>query len=89
MTRAMTLATLSLASALLTPVLVVGAGAGAGGASATNPAGAGPASASAVVQTAQAAPASSLEATCSRRVKVIYAGYGEGQDARCAATAKR
>lgn len=84
MTRAMTLSTLALASALLTPVLVVAAGAGATSGAP------GVVNASASIQTAQAspsqvAPASSLEAACPRRVKVVYAGYGEGQDPRCPA----
>lgn len=80
MTRATTFAALALASAVLTPVVVVGAGT----ASAPAPAANAVANAAPMAQAA-AAPASSLEATCPRRVKVIYAGYGEGQNPRCAA----
>lgn len=79
MTRATTFAALALASAVLTPVVV-----GAGTPSAPAPAANAVANAAPMAQAA-AAPASSLEATCPRRVKVIYAGYGEGQNPRCAA----
>ncbi len=83
MNRATTLASLALASALLTPVVVMGAGTG------TTSAPASTVSATTAPQAQAATPASGLGEACARPVKVIYAGYGEGQGSRCAAEAKR
>ena len=77
MTRTSTLIALAAASALLTPVVVHATGA----APKAPVEKAAPAAAAAV-----AAPmAESAPAACARKVKVVYAGYGETHAMACAA----
>jgi len=68
MNRTVTLAAITLVSALATPVVV--------NATAPKPE---------PVSSRTIAVAKPEEPSCARRVKVVYAGYGEGQTARCAA----
>ncbi len=78
MTRASTLVTLAILSSVLAPVVVKATG--------VNEA---PAVQGAKVETAAVTtPAGGAEApACTRRVKVVYAGYGEAHAAACAVTA--
>jgi hypothetical protein len=75
MTRTSTIVTLAILSSVLTPVVVKATG------MAETPA----AARQATVETAAvAAPASSAqEPACMRRVKVVYAGYGEAHAVAC------
>jgi hypothetical protein len=78
MTRTSTLIALAAASALLTPVVVHATGA----APKAPVEKAAPAAAAAAV----AAPmAESAPAACARKVKIVYAGYGETHAMACAA----
>jgi hypothetical protein len=80
MIRTSTIATLAVLSSILTPV-VVKATDGAQSRSA-------PVQQAKVETAAMTTPASSAqEPACTRKVKVVYAGYGEGRGAACAATA--
>jgi hypothetical protein len=72
MTRTSTIVTLAILSSVLTPVVVKATGT---------------TEAPATVQQASvqvAAATTAAEPACARKVKVIYAGYGEGQGASCA-----
>jgi hypothetical protein len=77
MTRTSTLVTLALLSSLLTPVVVMATGTDKSA----------PADQAKVETAALTAPASAAEPACARRVKVVYAGYGESHAAACATTA--
>jgi hypothetical protein len=66
MTRTATLMTITLMSAIATPVVV----------NATTPK-------KAVVAPVTVAAPQTEEATCARPVRVVYAGYGEGQGTPC------
>ena len=70
MTRTATLVAITLLSALATPVVVHATTSKAAVRAAAEPA---------MVASAQA-----VEPTCVRRIKVVYAGYGEGQATPCA-----
>ncbi len=72
MTRTATLVAITLISALATPVEV----------NATTP------KTSAVAATATVAAPKAVEPSCVRQVRVVYAGYGEGQGAPCIASAR-
>lgn len=75
MTRTSTLVTLAILSSVLAPVVVKATGT---------------TEATASVQQAGvqvAAVATAAEPACARKVKVVYAGYGEGQGASCIVTA--
>ena len=77
MTRTSTIVTLALMSSILTPVVVKATG--------TSPE-AVPAVQQAKVETA-AVTAPAEGSACGKRVKVVYAGYGEAQAAACSVTA--
>ena len=80
MTRTSTIVTIAILSSILTPVVVK--------ATATRPEAPAPVQAVKVEVAAVTAPASvAAEPACTRRVKVVYAGYGEAHAAACAATA--
>ena len=70
MNRTITLAIVAALSALATPVVVNATASNAPRAS---------------VPTAAVAVAQAEEPACVRRVRVVYAGHGEGQAARCTA----
>ena len=80
MTRTSTILTIALVSSILTPVVVKATGAGP--------------EAGAAVQQAKvevvASPAAAVTdgSTCAKRVKVVYAGYGEAHSAACSVTAE-
>ena len=79
MNRIPALATIALLSSILTPVVV-----SATGSSQTTAA----PEAQARIETAATTSAEAgADAACTRRVKVVYAGYGEGKGAPCAVTA--
>ncbi len=79
MTRTSTIVTLAILSSVLTPVVVKATGMN------ETPA----AQQAKVEKAAVATPAGAAqEPACARRVKVVYAGYGEAQAAACAATAE-
>ena len=67
MTRTATLVAIALISALATPVVV----------NATTP------KTPVVAGAGLTAPAATAEPTCVRRIKVVYAGYDEGQATPC------
>ena len=67
MTRTVTLVAITLVSAIATPVVVNATGSKADGA---------------VITAAVAAP-KAAEPTCVRRIKVVYAGYGEALAMPC------
>jgi hypothetical protein len=75
MTRTSTIVTLALLSSVLTPVVVMATGMTEA-----------PAGREAKVETAalSAPAAAAQEPACARRVKVVYAGYGEAHAAACA-----
>ena len=74
MTRTSTIVTLAILSSVLTPVVV----------KATSPEAPAP---QAKVEAAAVTTDSAAPSSCGRKVKVVYAGYGEGQGA-CATTAE-
>jgi hypothetical protein len=74
MTRTSTIVTLAILSSVLTPVVV----------KATSP----EASPQAKVEAAAVTTDSAAPSSCGRKVKVVYAGYGEGQGGACATTAE-
>ena len=78
MTRTSTIVTLALLSSVLTPVVVKATGMAET-----------PAVQQAKVETAavKAPAAAAQEPACTRRVKVVYAGYGEAHSAACPTTA--
>ena len=78
MTRASTLVTLAILSSVLAPVVVKATGVNET-----------PAVREAKVETAAVTTVAgaTLEPACTRRVKVVYAGYGEAHAAACAVTA--
>ena len=79
MTRTSTIVTLAILSSVLTPVVV----------KATSMAERPAAARQATIETAAVAtPASAQEPACTRRVKVVYAGYGEAHAAACPVTAE-
>jgi hypothetical protein len=79
MSRLSTVLILTALSSVLTPVVV----------SATGTAPSKPAAAQAQGKTeAAAAPSQADQPTCTRRVKVVYAGYGEGRGGACTVTAE-
>ncbi len=80
MTRVPTIATIAILSSILTPVVVSATGL------TQKPAQAEQQQAKVETAAATSAPAAG-EPTCTRRVKVVYAGYGEGQRAACTVTA--
>jgi hypothetical protein len=69
------LLTITLLSGLATPFVV----------QATTPAPREPAAAPAMVQTAAVEALKTVEPACARKVKVVYAGYGEGKAPPCPA----
>jgi len=75
MNRTAALLTITLLSSLATPIVV----------QATTPAPREPAAAPATVQTAAAEIPKAAEPACARKVKVVYAGYGEGGTGACPA----
>jgi hypothetical protein len=79
MTRTPTIVTLALLSSLLTPVVVKATGI----AETTAPAQQAKVEMAAVTTSAPVA----AEPSCTRKVKVVYAGYGEAHAAACANTA--
>ena len=78
MTRTPTIVTLALLSSLLTPVVVKATGIAETAA---------PAQQAKVEMAAVTTPAPAAEPACTRKVKVVYAGYGEVHAAACATTA--
>ena len=72
MTRTATLVAITLLSAITTPVVV----------NATTP------KTNAVAATATVAAPKAVDPTCVHQVRVVYAGYGEGQGAPCMASAR-
>jgi hypothetical protein len=79
MTRTPTIVTLALVSSLLTPVVVKATGVAETAA---------PAQQAKVEMAAVTTPApAAAEPACTRKVKVVYAGYGEAHAAACATTA--
>ena len=80
MNRIPALVTIALLSSILTPVVV----------SATGNSQTTPAAAQVRVETVAASTSGGTDAevACARRVKVVYAGYGEGKGVPCAATAE-
>ncbi len=77
MTRTTTIVTLALLSSVLTPVVVKATGTDKSA----------PAQQAKVEMTAVTAPAPAApEPSCARKVKVVYAGYGEAHAAACAAS---
>ena len=80
MTRTSTIVTLAILSSVLTPVVVKATG------MTETPA----AAPQAKVETASVSTpaAAAQEPACMRRVKVVYAGYGEAHSAACAASAE-
>jgi hypothetical protein len=81
MTRTTTIVTLALLSSLLTPVVVKATDTTQGRAATVQQA-----KVETTASTTQA-PAAETPA-CARRVKVVYAGYGEAHAAACPATAE-
>lgn len=74
MNRTAALLTIALLSSLATPLVV----------QATTPAPREPVAVQASVQTASAETLPAAEPACVRKVKVVYAGYGEGAARPCA-----
>jgi uncharacterized protein (UPF0333 family) len=73
-TRTSTILTIALVASLITPVVVKATGTTT--------------EATAIVQEAKAETAAAAETpACARRVKVVYAGYGEANGNACAVTA--
>ena len=72
MTRTATLVAITLLSAITAPV----------GVHATTP------KTNAVAATATVAAPGAVEPSCARQVRVVYAGYGEGQGAPCTVLAR-
>lgn len=83
MNRTLTIAGLALASALLSPMVVSAMNATAPKAGEVRIATAAATEPAADVQK----PASAYADACPRKVRVVYAGLGEGQDRRCEARA--
>ncbi len=80
MTRSTTIVTLALLSSILTPVVVNATGSTQKSAT--------PEPQAKIEQASIAAPAPTAQDTpCARRVKVVYAGYGEAKNAPCTVTA--
>jgi hypothetical protein len=80
MTRTTTIVTLAILSSILTPVVVSATG--------TTQKAATPEPQARIETAAATTPAPAAETpACTRRVKVVYAGYGEAHAAACAATA--
>jgi hypothetical protein len=77
MTRTSTIVTLALLSSVLTPVVV----------KATGTESSAPPQQAKVEVVAVTTPAPAAEPSCARKVKVVYAGYGEAHAAACATTA--
>jgi hypothetical protein len=77
MTRTSTIVTLALLSSVLTPVVVKATGTDKSA----------PAQQAKVEMASVTAPAPAAEPSCARKVKVVYAGYGEAHAAACATTA--
>jgi hypothetical protein len=73
MGRTVTFAVITLVSALATPVVVNAMT---------------PKPRAAVAPATTAAPKAAAEPTCTRQVRVVYAGYGEGQGTPCIASAR-
>jgi hypothetical protein len=79
MTRSTTIVTLAVLSSILTPVVVMATDTNQGR----------PAAQQAKAEAATTTKPQSAEApACARRVKVVYAGYGEAHAAACAVTAE-
>ena len=86
MTRTSTIVTIALLSSILTPVVVKATGTSEKSAAVRE----------AKVETALVQPATAAttpataaaEPACARKVKVVYAGYGEAHAAACAAAAE-
>jgi hypothetical protein len=72
MTRTATLVAITLLSAITTPVVV----------HATTP------KTNAVAAKVMVAAPKAVEPSCARQVRVVYAGYGEGQGAPCIASTR-
>ena len=85
MTRTSTIVTIALLSSILTPVVVKATGTSEKSAAVREAK-----VETALVQPATAAttPAPAAEPACARKVKVVYAGYGEAHAAACAAAAE-
>jgi hypothetical protein len=82
-TRTSTIVTLALLSSILTPVVVMATSAGPETSAATAP------QAKVEMAAVTTTPAQAAEApACTRRVKVVYAGYGEAQGNACPASAE-
>jgi hypothetical protein len=79
MTRLVTIVTFAAAVSILTPVVVSATGATQKPAAADKT--------PQVETTGSIGAARAEQPACARRVKVVYAGYGEGQGASCAVTA--
>jgi hypothetical protein len=77
MTRTSTIVTLALLSSVLTPVVVKATGTDKSA----------PAQQAKVEMAAVTTPVAAAEPACARKVKVVYAGYGEAHAAACATTA--
>ena len=78
MTRTSTIVTIAILSSILTPVVVKATGTTQQNSAAVQPA--------KVEVAAVTTPAPAAEdSACTRRVKVVYAGYGEAHAAACAA----
>jgi hypothetical protein len=77
MTRTSTIVTLALLSSVLTPVVVKATGTDKSA----------PAQQAKVEMAAATTPAAAAEPACARKVKVVYAGYGEAHAAACTTTA--
>jgi len=80
MTRTTTIVTLAILSSVLTPVVVRATGT-------DRSAPVQQAKVETVAVTSPAPAPAAAEPACARRVKVVYAGYGEAQAATCASTA--